>query len=606
VSSYTVFARKYRPQTFADVLGQEHITRTLSNAIQQGRIAHAYIFVGPRGTGKTSTARIFAKALNCTGGPKADFDPNDPRCLDIVNGRSLDVIEIDGASNNGVENIRDLREKVQSAPAHSRYKIYIIDEVHMLSTAAFNALLKTLEEPPDHVIFLMATTDVQKVLPTILSRCQRFDLKRIPTATIAKHLLYIAGNEGFTLDPAAAEAVARGAEGGLRDAESMLDQLVGFCGNHITEQDVLDIFGFTATQAIANLCETILQCDSSGALHTVHDQAEQGKDLARLMSDLIGHLRNLLVVKADPLGLDEELMPDAVESLKAQAEGVPMEKLLDLIEQLATAESRMKWAPNKKMHIEVAVIRAIQTLNTATLTEVLDTLTALRGGAAPAPRSAPPARPPITPKPTPPRAAPRTFTPAPAPVTPPTPVVDKTAPPAPEPAPAPVAKPEPTPAVSEVVIKTPEPVPVPQPQSTERPPWESATECITTPEPAPAQPKTAEEIWAALLQAGRDQLPGFKIWAELAHFGGIEGDDVAVFFTPDQTLAREHWEESANLKKMHQWLEEIAGRPLRLRIGVREIAPAEPEVKRDPMEEFKDDPLIRKALELFRGQLQLA
>ena len=226
--SYTVFARKYRPQKFEDVLGQEHITKTLRNAIDQNRIAHAYIFVGPRGTGKTSTARIFAMALNSTNGPKADFDPEDDICKEIAQGRSLDVIEIDGASNNGVEQVRELRENVRFAPARGKFKIYIIDEVHMLTTAAFNALLKTLEEPPAHAKFLMATTDVQKVLPTILSRCQRFDLRRIPTATIARHLLWIAEQEGFTLEVAAAATVARGAEGGLRDAESMLDQLVAF------------------------------------------------------------------------------------------------------------------------------------------------------------------------------------------------------------------------------------------------------------------------------------------------------------------------------------------------------------------------------------------
>src|SRR6516162_1578360 len=217
--SYQVIARKYRPQRFADVVGQEHVTQTLANAIEQKRIAHAYLFCGPRGTGKTTIARIFAKCLNCTGGPKVDFADDDPRVQEITEGRSLDVLEIDGASNNGVEQVRELRETVRYAPARSKFKIYIIDEVHMLSTAAFNALLKTLEEPPSHVKFIFATTEAQKVLPTILSRCQRFDLRRIPANLIAEHLQLIAGKEKITLEPAAAHAIARGAEGGLRDAE---------------------------------------------------------------------------------------------------------------------------------------------------------------------------------------------------------------------------------------------------------------------------------------------------------------------------------------------------------------------------------------------------
>ena len=201
--SYQVIARKYRPQRFADVVGQEHVTQTLANAIDAGRIAHAYIFCGPRGTGKTTIARIFAKCLNCTGGPKVDFDDNDSRVKEITEGRAMDVLEIDGASNNGVEQVRELRETCQYVPASGKFKIYIIDEVHMLSTAAFNALLKTLEEPPAHVKFMFATTDPEKVLPTILSRCQRFDLRRIPTSLIVKQLQHIAGLEQVTIDDAA-------------------------------------------------------------------------------------------------------------------------------------------------------------------------------------------------------------------------------------------------------------------------------------------------------------------------------------------------------------------------------------------------------------------
>jgi len=233
--SYQVFARKYRPQNFDDVLGQDHVTQTLKNAIQRQRLAHAYLFVGPRGTGKTSTARILAKSLNCVHGPTVNPCGICDSCKEISQGLSLDVLEIDGASNNSVDQVRELRENVRFAPVRGKYKIYIIDEVHMLTQQAFNALLKTLEEPPAHVIFVFATTEPHKVLPTILSRCQRFDLRRIPAQMIAKHLSYIAKKEEVTLTQEAAEAIAVAAEGGLRDAESMLYQLVAFCGNAISE-----------------------------------------------------------------------------------------------------------------------------------------------------------------------------------------------------------------------------------------------------------------------------------------------------------------------------------------------------------------------------------
>ncbi|HEY2800165.1 MAG TPA: DNA polymerase III subunit gamma/tau, partial [Chthoniobacterales bacterium] len=388
--SYQVFARKYRPQTFDDLVGQEHVTRTLKNAVEQNRLAHAYLFVGPRGIGKTSTARILAKALNCIHGPTVTPCGVCDSCKEIAAGNSLDVLEIDGASNNGVEQVRELRDNVRYAPAKGRFKIYIIDEVHMLTSQAFNALLKTLEEPPEHVKFIFATTEPQKVLPTILSRCQRFDLHRIPANLIAKHLQFIARNEKVKLDPAAAHAIARGADGGLRDAESMLDQLVAFCGEKIAEADVLSVFGFTGEQTIAAFSEKILRGETAEALGLLDEQAAAGKEMMKLMSDLIAHLRDLLVFKVKPDALAEEAAPEVQSSLGAEAALIETDRLLDLIEQFAAAEGRMKWAPNKKLHFEVAVIKAIQTLGQVTLTEVLDNLTALRSGSStPAPAPAP-------------------------------------------------------------------------------------------------------------------------------------------------------------------------------------------------------------------------
>src|SRR5258705_3476738 len=255
--AYQVIARKYRPQKFSDVVGQDHVTQTLAQAIEKKRIAHAYLFCGPRGTGKTTIARIFAKCLNCTNGQRVEFDDQDARCIEIAEGRSLDVIEIDGASNRGIEEIRELRDTVKYAPAASKFKIYIIDEVHMLTKEAFNALLKTLEEPPAHVKFMFATTEPEKVLPTILSRCQRFDLRRIPASLITKHLEHIAKLEKVKIDPAALYAIARGAEGAMRDAESTLDQLISFCGETIEEPDVLSMFGLTAQSQLLELSRSV-------------------------------------------------------------------------------------------------------------------------------------------------------------------------------------------------------------------------------------------------------------------------------------------------------------------------------------------------------------
>ena len=373
--SYQVFARKYRPKTFDDVLGQDHVVRTLRNAIAQKRLAHAYLFVGPRGTGKTSTARILAKALNCTGGPLADFNPDEDVCIEIAEGRSLDVLEIDGASNNGVEQVRDLRESVRFAPARGQFKIYYIDEVHMLSNAAFNALLKTLEEPPPHVKFIFATTEANKILPTILSRCQRFDLRPIPTETIAEHLLHIAKVEGITLDPTAAWAIAKGADGGMRDAQSMLDQLVAFCGDPISEENVLDVFGFTSREKVAALTATLLARDTPAALALIQKEAESGRELSQLLGELIGCLRALLVAKLDPSADGEGIPADLWKNLLAAADECAPDRILAAIDVFADTEGRMKWATNKRLHFELGVIKSIQTLGEVRITDVLKVLT---------------------------------------------------------------------------------------------------------------------------------------------------------------------------------------------------------------------------------------
>ncbi|MGO8696547.1 MAG: DNA polymerase III subunit gamma/tau [Limisphaerales bacterium] len=381
--SYQVIARKYRPQRFADVVGQEHVTQTLSNAIAQNRIAHAYLFVGPRGTGKTTIARIFAKCLNCTNGPAVEFPDDDPRVKEITEGRAMDVMEIDGASNRGIDEVRELRETVKYSPASSRFKIYIIDEVHMLTKEAFNALLKTLEEPPAHVKFMFATTEAEKVLPTILSRCQRFDLRRIPAALIVQHLASIAQQENVRIDEAALHAIARGADGGMRDAESTLDQLISFCGSEIAEADVLSMFGLAARSQILALGDALLAGEAGPALRQLNDLAQQGKDIARLVAELLNYFRNLLIfqVSKGDLRLIEASEAEAA-ALAAQASRVPSDALTRMLEVLSDCEGRLRDTASKRILVEVTLLKMIEARDAMSIDTVLRQVQQLRTEAA--------------------------------------------------------------------------------------------------------------------------------------------------------------------------------------------------------------------------------
>ena len=539
--SYQVFARKYRPQTFDDLVGQEHVVRTLKNAVEQNRLAHAYLFVGPRGIGKTSSARILAKALNCEKGPTISPCGVCDSCREIAAGNSLDVLELDAASNRGIDDVRELRDNVRYAPTRGRYKIYIIDEVHMLTKEAANALLKTLEEPPEHVIFCLATTEPEKLPITILSRCQRFDLHRIPTNLIAEHLQFIARQEKVTLEPAAAHAIARGADGGLRDAESMLDQLVAFCGEKIAESDVLNVFGFTSEQTVAAFTEKVLRGNTSGALAALDEQAAAGKEMMKLMNDLIAHLRDLLVYKVKPEALSDETAPELQASLGEEASLVETGRLLELIEQFAEAEGRMKWAPNKKLHFEVAVIKAIQTLGQVTLDEVIENLAALRGGEA---------------------------------------------------------------SVSSVA-------------KTLAPPKSANSPAPKVSAPASsAAPADMVETWPKLVQLVYKRRPLIRDWINAARFLGVQGREVLVGFAPEEKLMMESLARPTNHSFLEGLLKELTGSEWTLKLKIaKDLPPAEPPPPEtqtepeatkpnDPIESFKDDPLIKEALEIFKGEIK--
>ena len=547
--SYEVFARKYRPQTFDDLVGQAHVSRTLKNAVAQNRLAHAYLFVGPRGIGKTSTARILAKSLNCIHGPTVTPCGVCDNCREIAAGNSLDVIEIDGASNNSVEDVRQLRDNVRYAPAKGRYKIYLIDEVHMLSAQAFNALLKTLEEPPAHVKFIFATTEPQKVLPTILSRCQRFDLHRIPANLIAQHLQFIAGKEKITLEPAAAHAIARGAEGGLRDAESMLDQLVAFCGEKIGESDVLNVFGFTSEQTVIDLTGRILQGETPATLELLYEQSENGKDMMRLMSDLIVYLRDLLVFKAKPDAVKEDVDPDLQKSLTAHAGLIATDRLLELIDQFAAAEGRMKWAPNKKLHFEVAIIKAIQSLGQATLDEVIEKLGELRNGKTVSQKESPSVA----------AGSPR----------------DESV------------------RLADV-----------SPASQNAAAGPAATTATRVAETAPPDEPYSIELWQKIL--AKIPVKGFlRTLSESIRPIGIDGRNFLLGHSPDDKSKIEALASANNRRQLEMLLKEATGRDWSIKFVAKDgIPPSSAVDAAKSAESFKGDPLIQEALEMFNAQIK--
>jgi DNA polymerase-3 subunit gamma/tau len=575
--SYQVIARKYRPQRFAEVVGQQHVTDTLAHAIEQGRIAHAYLFCGPRGTGKTTIARIFAKCLNATGGPKVNFTDDDPKASEIAEGRSLDVLEIDGASNRGIEEIRELRDTVKYAPASSKFKIYIIDEVHMLTKEAFNALLKTLEEPPAHVKFMFATTEPEKVLPTILSRCQRFDLRRIPAGLIVKQLALIARQEKIQIAEPALYAIARGAEGCLRDAESTLDQLISFCGDKIEEPDVLSMFGLAARAQLVALAQAIIGGEVEAALRELDDLARNGKDLGRLVSELLNHFRNLLIFQVSK---GDRSLIDASEeeaaAFKEQAAAVPADSLARILEVLTDCESRLRDAVSKKILVEVTLLKAVQARNALSLDAVLKELQQLRAGSGsgaitpPAPTTAPAAKPAL-------RAA----------AAPPAAQMLQEAPAAPVPATA-----------------------------------------ASAPPPPPSN-GSLDELWTALLEAVGRVSQFTRSYLIEAHPVGLDKGVLTIGFDPEFADHMELVDNSKNRELIHTKLREL-GHP---QLQVKFVRAEDPERKRPPAapvapapapaatplaaparrekakpltldkEEFKNDPLIKQALETFRGQI---
>ena len=356
---YQSLYRKWRPQTFEDIIGQKHITQTLINAISLNRISHAYIFSGPRGVGKTTTARILAKSLNCVKGPTPHPCNKCERCMRITDGYSMDVIEIDGASNNGVDSIRELRNKVNFAPTEGKYKVYIIDEVHMLSQGAFNALLKTLEEPPSHVIFIFATTDPHKIPSTILSRCQWFNFRRISLVDIIAKLKKIAKDEGLNINDKTLNIIARSSTGSMRDAESILDQIIAYCGKEITSQSVREVLGIIEEEVFFEFIEAIINDNTLKGIEIINRTADLGGDASQFIRNLMEYVHNLSLAKVcqkEILNLQGIFIEDRERLLK-QSKTIQLEKLFNIIDYLAEAEKKMRYIRHPWIILEMLVIK---------------------------------------------------------------------------------------------------------------------------------------------------------------------------------------------------------------------------------------------------------
>ncbi len=373
--SYLVLARKWRPQVFEDVVGQRHITKTLQNAISQNRVSHAFLFTGSRGVGKTSTARILAKALNCERGPDINPCNQCKTCEEITHGTSLDVIEIDGASNRGIDEIRELRENARYTPAKSRYKIYIIDEVHMLTREAFNALLKTLEEPPPHIIFIFATTEPHKIPETILSRCQRYDFRRIPLRLIIESLKRIVDEEKINISERGIFFIAQESDGSLRDAQSILDQVISYSGKEIKDEDIADILGLIDRQIIYDTIEAVIERDAARCLRIVDHVYQYGIDLQHFCRELLKYIRNLIIMKVskNPEAL-LELTEDEFEILKNQAENLDIEQLNHLFSILLKGEEEIAQSTFPRVMLEMTLIRMANIKQIVQIDEIIKKL----------------------------------------------------------------------------------------------------------------------------------------------------------------------------------------------------------------------------------------
>ena len=585
--SYQVIARKWRPQTFADLVGQGHVTETLQNAIRNNRVAHAYIFSGARGVGKTTAARILAKALNCVNGPTPEPCGVCDSCKEIAAGTSLDVIEIDAASNRGIDQIRELREMVRYAPAAARSKVVILDEAHMLTGEASNALLKTLEEPPDRVIFVMATTEPENLVDTIRSRSQHFHFRALTFAEISGRLQEIAQKENLQIEPGALAVIARMAEGSLRDALSLLEQARAFCGDTIPDKDVRELLGVVPEDALEELVGAIASGSADRALGLVHTFQKEGRNLQHFCREAIRHMRNLLIARV--CGADSDLLaatPDQRPALERAAAQFSEEDLTRFFQILLQTDDDLRRKPDPRVHLEMGLLRLINASRLAPLEELL---AEVRSGA---PTSAAGT------------ASSRTTTAAPA--IPALPRRDMSA------APAPTATASRVPAS--------EPAPMARPSAEEREPAPEQKSALIQEPSQSVQPQAAAPIPAQTSGITDEQVSEIKqaiqaqqkFLGELVEHGTrweLEGAELRIYFSPDKRPFAEMLEGREPLEKLRVASSKVLGRAVRVCAKLEAVAAAAASASRSSSAtqelraQFERDPMVKSMLQRFGGKI---
>ncbi len=603
---YQVSARKFRPGTFDELIGQPHVVQTLRNAILRKQVAHAYLFSGMRGVGKTTVARILAKALNCENGPTADPCEQCESCKEISRGNSVDVIEIDGASNTGVDDVRELRENVKYAPFRGTYRIYIIDEVHMLSNSAFNALLKTLEEPPAHAIFIFATTEIHKIPATITSRCQHFNFRRIPRREIIARLQEVATRNDVTIEERSLSAIAQASEGSMRDALSLLDQAVAFGGKSIGDKDIEDMLGSVPDELVRRLVETVVGQDAAAAVELVGEVIDHGYDLRAYCGAVVERMRNLMIAAVVPGAAQAERLMDLpsedVQHLMTEAKAFSVEQLQELFQLFAQAEDRLRATAHPRFAFEVAAVRAARLFQGKPATSSSQ------------PKNAPP-KPMIQSAGRPQAEVPRK-------------PVQATAP-APKPLPTqPERRPEPT---ATLARKEPSPAPGPPPKSNEPqtsvPPRTTERPQVVSkgPSPSPAPPKgnpspaitpaIQPDDWQKVVEAMIKKYPNIGTFLEMGMLVKVEGNQVIIGFPKTASVACSRIQKEENRVLVSKICQEVIGATIQLRVvelaenqegglTIKQIRIQRQKHDDDALiEEAKANPLVKQTMELFGGEV---